>query len=484
MKSTNPFRVLVFCGGVALTLAITALVLPENGLKLGFVKLKFLSGREIVQSKTIVKKDISKIVASVNTREVKEPKQITHTNSSKGQLGAPGVVNYEMNNTTGIYLEPKSSAALDLFFAKLKDLAQAKKKMHILHFGDSQIEGDRMTGFIRQRIQEKFGGYGPGLVPANNLYSTFAFRQNFSENFIRYTCFGGAKLSSKRYGVLNSAARFTAETIDSNATVQEAWIEVGPGGNLAHGRARSYNQVKIFYNSCTVPCGLKVYQGGSVIHEENLYTDGASHTVSLEFESNPGTLKFVFRSKKSPNIVGFSLEGDYGVQVDNIAMRGHSGTFFGAIDRSSFSQMMQDIHVDMVIMQFGGNSVPYLKDSADVRRNANYFVGQFQTLKRLKPDVAVLMIGPSDMSRFADGKYETYSLLPYWISQLKVACRKAGVGYWDLFEAMGGVNSMPAWVEKELGRSDHVHFSGKGSIIAAQLFYDAFVREYLKFEEK
>lgn len=470
-------------GGVALILGLTAILLPKKGVELGAVKLKFLSGEEILISKKNQKTDISAIVEKVNIDEIAENKRFAQKNISKGKGGVSAIVNYEENSISGIYTTKTSRTDLDRFFGKLQDLASNKKKIRVLHFGDSQIEGDRMTGFIRQRMQEKFGGNGPGLIPANNVYPTLAYRQDFSDNFIRYTCFGGPSLSNKRYGVQNSAARFTSESNDTNTVEQEAWISVGPSGS-AHGRAQTFNKVKMFYNTCTVPCNLKVYQGEKVVHEENLNTDGGSHTVELSFGSTPGNLKFVFRSLKSPNINGFSLEGDFGVQVDNIAMRGSSGTFFGSIDRKSFANMLNELDVELAIMQFGGNSMPYLKDSAAVRQYARYFRGQLLTLKKLKPNLTVLMIGPSDMSKLQNGAYATYPLLPYCIKKLKEAALSAGASYWDLYTAMGGKNSMPSWVEKDLGRPDHVHFSIQGATIAAQLFYDAFMGEYTKFEGK
>jgi len=41
---------------------------------------------------------------------------------------------------------------------------------------------------------------------------------------------------------------------------------------------------------------------------------------------------------------------------------------------------------------------------------------------------------------------------------------------------------MPSWVEKGLAGRDYIHFSNKGASIAAQLFYDAFIAEYVKWQ--
>ena len=128
--------------------------------------------------------------------------------------------------------------------------------------------------------------------------------------------------------------------------------------------------------------------------------------------------------------------------------------------------------------------MPYLEDSTMVENYASYYKSQLRTLKRLKPDLAIIVIGPSDMSTLIDGFQETYPMLPYTVELLKKAALEMGAGYWDLFEAMGGRNSMPAWVEKGLAGSDYIHFSNKGAKIASQLFYDAFIAEYVKYMKK
>ena len=480
MKDIKLHQVLGFLVGVALLLGGLSAIVPDEGWDLGFARLKFMSSQEVLKPLKQEKKDISKIIESLDTSVVREEKKVVHENGSKGDLGAPSNVNFDLENVTAVKSTSGSQKYFQDFYRQLVDLPNSKKKIRILHFGDSQIEGDRMTGFIRQRMQEHFGGYGPGLIPANNVYPTLAFQQTYSANFIRYTCFGGPKLSNRKYGVLNSAARFTPERRDSSMVNEvEAWIEIRPG-NGAYGRAKTYNNVKLFYNSCVEPCNVKVYQGGNLIHEEELKTDGAAHTLSLSFGSTPGSLRYVFTSKYSPNINGFSLEGDYGLQVDNIGMRGSSGTFFGAINQPSFANMLNELNVGMVIMQFGGNSMPGMKDSASVRNYVNYFQGQLRTLRKLKPDLAIMVIGPSDMSKMVNGTYETYPLLPYCVEQMKKASLSLNIGFWDLFDAMGGKNSMPSWVEKDLARSDYTHFSIKGASFAAQLFYDALMAEFLQ----
>ena len=478
--------------------------MPNDGLKIGGSKINFLSKDEFLHPKKQVKKDISALVAMVDTTNLEvvdydskgnkieeltistNPKR--HINTSNGSLGAPKGGEMSEESTSTLHLSDGARASLYKFFSKMDVVATEKTKIHILHYGDSQIEGDRMTSYIRQRIQNQFGGNGPGLIPAMNVYQTNTYKQTYSPNFMRYTCFGGTKLKNRRYGALGSAARFTDEFYDSTTinkmnSVQEGWIEIEPSFR-AQSRARSYNTVKLFYTSCIKPCVLKVYKNGDLIHEDTLIKDGKYHMLPLTFSSSPGKLKYVFSSAISPTICGFSLEGDYGIQVDNVAMRGCSGTFFGYLDHTSLARMYEDLNSELILLQFGGNSVPFFKDSASVRRYASFFQSQIRTVKRLHPSAAVIVIGPSDMSKFSGGIYESYKFLSYCVAQMKKAAANESAGYWDLYTAMGGANSMPAWVESGLAGKDYIHFSPKGASIASQMFYDAFEAEFAKWKQQ
>lgn len=486
MKNIKLYQVFLALLGVISLLLTISFLIPDDGVKLFGMTLKFPTTDRLLHPKKQETADIDSLILDIDTTFA-DP-LIKHENGSDGDMGAPSAGELSVKNSTIIHLSDAGRENLDQFFEKLNAAAGSKKKIHILHYGDSQIEGDRMTGFMRERLQNQFGGNGPGLVPANNVYNTFAFVQTYSPNFKRYTCFGGEKLSNRKYGVMGSAARFTKEYHDSTEianenTVKTAWIELG-ASSQAFGRSRSFSTVKMHYNSCIKPCALNVYENGTLIHQDSLKADGKSHIFKLSFPGTPGMLKFEFSSAISPNISNFSLEGDYGVQMSNIGMRGSSGTIFGAMDRGVAGEAMNELGVELIIMQFGGNSVPFFKDSASVRNYANYFKGQLNTLRTLRPSAAIVVIGPSDMSKMEDGVYETYPFLPYCVEQMKKSSLEAGAGYWDLYDAMGGKNSMPAWVNKGLAGNDYIHFSNSGARMAAQLFYDALIAEYIRWSGK
>jgi hypothetical protein len=490
VKEIKAYKVLLFVAGVLLILAPLVIFTPEGGWNIAGMKINFLNLEKFNHPKKQESADISAIIGDIDTSMtmIDDP-LMTHKNGSNGNLGAPNGGHLNEDASTELQMNDAGKANLHAFFSTLESVASEKQKISILHYGDSQIEGDRMTSYIRQRIQDQFGGYGPGLIPATNVYSTISFKQRYSENFKRFTCFGGESLKSRKYGVMASAARFTKEfDIDSTFILdtikeQTGWIEISPSGS-AYDRARTYNNVTMHYNSCNYPVKVKVFQNGTLIHEEMLKQDGKQNTLKLNFGSTPGTLKYEFTGKVSPNICAFGLEGDYGVQVTNIGMRGSSGTIWGKMNQETLGSMYAKLNTKMVIMQFGGNSVPSFTDSSSVRNYASYFKGQIARVKSLNPGAMIVVIGPSDMSKFNEGIYETYPLLSYCVDKMKEVTINSGGAFWNLYAAMGGRNSMPSWVEKGLAGKDYIHFSNGGAKIASQLFYDALIAEFAKWKKQ
>lgn len=483
MYNFRPYQVLLFIVIVLSFLLIPSVLLPKGGGKFLGVNWQFLPFEQVLQPKKQVKKDIAKIIQKVDTSDINSD-LVKHKGISSGKLGLPNGGTLSTESATSLHLNDLSRQNLYRFFEELKTVSQENRKISIFHYGDSQIEGDRMTGYIRQRIQNQFGGNGPGLIPATNVYNTQTFKQTYSTNFERLTSFWGKKLASKKYGAMASASVIRIDSAKSNrGELTEGWIEI-EASKAAFARARDFNQVKCYYTSCFKPCSVKVYENGKLIHEDSLIQDGLCHSIDLSFPKTPGKLKFVFSTTKSPVFNGFSLEGDIGVQVVNVAMRGSSGQAISAGDATLFRKMHDDLNTELFILQFGGNSVHAFRDSSAVRYYMRSFKNQIQFIQRIRPSAMILVIGPSDMSQLNNGVFETYPFLSYCVNQMKKTCDETGAAFWDLYGAMGGQNSMPSWVSQGLAGKDYIHFTPKGASYASQLFYDAFIAEYAKWLNK
>jgi lysophospholipase L1-like esterase len=491
----KPYKILLFVASVLGLMALPTLFASKQGIKItDSYSFHYPTLAEFFSKGKTEKKNINKITDRLDKKfaQKKVDSLKKHTNADLSQLKLDADSTEESIDVEGLQkLEfgEEGAKVLYAFFAK----ARSGKKLRVLHYGDSQIEGDRMTGYIREKLQTKFGGYGPGLVPFFNVYHTMTFKQTLSEQFKRYTSFGDVSKDVKHrsYGVMGSFARFTKiETSDSLIDAMEeteAWMEISPS-NSAYGHARTYNKVSLYYGNCKRPIYMEVHKDGELIHADSLTGTKSVNVVELSFASTPATLRYTFKGKYSADFYCVNLEGAGGINVDNIAMRGASGTFVNSLDQTQLRYFYDRFGAELFIMQFGGNTVPSLQKAKDPEKATdnytNHFASQLKSLKKMRPDAAIVVIGPSDMSTKTEDEWKTFEILPYLVKKMKEVTKANGAAYWDMYTAMGGENSMPTWVEKDLAGPDYTHFSPGGARYISEMFYEALIYEYQKYVKK
>jgi lysophospholipase L1-like esterase len=132
-------------------------------------------------------------------------------------------------------------------------------------------------------------------------------------------------------------------------------------------------------------------------------------------------------------------------------------------------------------LQFGVNVVPYV--IKDYTFYEEQFYNQLKLLKSIAPGVSILVVGVSDMSRKEGELYVSYPNIEKIRDAQRRAAFKAGCAFWDLYEAMGGENSMPSWVfaKPALANKDFTHFTAKGASLVSEMLYKALLSEYEKF---
>jgi len=80
--------------------------------------------------------------------------------------------------------------------------------------------------------------------------------------------------------------------------------------------------------------------------------------------------------------------------------------------------------------------------------------------------------------------YITYPFLENVRDALKEAALSTDCVFWDMYEVMGGKNSMPKWVNAEpaLAASDYTHFTPEGAKKVAEEFYKKIVEMYVEYK--
>ncbi len=469
-------RVTLFVLAVILCLGLISLVFPKDGIKVGEFTFHFPSLQEMFSFSTEEEVDISRLERIADS--LANLTIVADTN-----IINPDTIIIEELTTRKLDFKDDKRSVLHSFFNSINSLASTPGKVRLMHYGDSQIEGDRITYYLRRKFQTQFGGVGPGIVPVVEAYNSNAVKREFAGNWRRYTVFGKRNPAVKHnsYGALASFSRYAPvqnDSIINDSVIYEASVTFIP-------TAYPFNRCNIFAGNTLKTVYVEIFNGENLVKQDSILPGTGLSVINVSLEAMGEPVTIHFRGKDSPDIYGVDLTGTTGVQVDNIPMRGSSGTIFTKMNGALLTQMYDKLNVKLLILQFGGNVVPYIDSEKSCSNYGNMFYAQLSYLKKRYPDVSIIVIGPSDMSMKDKERYVTYPLLPEVRDVLKEATFKAGGAYWDMFEAMGGENSMPVWVAAKppLAAKDYIHFSPRGARLIAEMFYDALIHEYKIYQK-
>lgn len=361
----------------------------------------------------------------------------------------------------------------DRFFDPLfQQMEQAKSNgrvVRVMHYGDSQIESDRMSRRLRTYLQSKFGGGGPGFVPFSTLIPTLAVSTYGTGSLQRQSPFGDSTVvrAGGNYGPMVQDFR-----INGSAT---STITAATHQSCDH-RLYHFSQFKMLF--CNRPGPISVHfadRRGTYADDQTCEEEGV-HAMSWRLDS--ATTSVSISVTGTADIYGIMVDDGPGVAVDNIPLRGCSGQQFTQINREQLAAAYKHMDVGLIIMQFGGNSVPYINGQNSINAYCNNMGQQIDRVRQCCPGAKILFIGPSDMTTRDNGNLRSYPCLPKLVETLQATANAHGAAYWSIYHAMGGLNSMEAWVNQGLGGPDYIHFTTKGVDIMGDRLAKAFDNMY------
>lgn len=434
------YKITLFIFSIIFALGLICYFFPTDGIQVGSIDLEFPSLSDVLGN------DQDSI-----TTPVESPEELLARRLAEMRMQEQAeYLEFFQHNANRIHFPHDSINLFDNFFAALNGAKQSRVK--ILHFGDSQIEEDRISSMLRSELQSQFGGQGVGIMPAVQTIPTLSIGQATDYEMQRYLVYGPSewRASDNTYGIMGQKAH-----LDTTVNI------------------RFYPRPKIDINNPTRYFTRIQVWVGNISNELSIQCNGTTLQAdtsiqgmqALTFTLPDSTIRTSLTLQGNGDIYGVSLGSPTGVSIDNIPMRGCSGTIFTQMNSQEIQQYCNANNVRLIILQYGGNSVPYLKKEAGISNYAQQLERQIKHIKRLVPESAILFIGPSDMSTKVKGNMQTYPHLPMIVDSIKHAALRAGAAYWDLYEVMGGMNSMVNWVNSQpaLAASDYVHFTRLGA---------------------
>lgn len=471
----KPFRIFLFVALTLSALALLAWCFPTNGISIGSLTIRFPGLCEVLFPKKEQYADISDIVQSFPTNET----NIFSSDNSIVKLDSVTPLDKEimMQKVEKIQYSPKHPHALDVFFAKLYKQQHKTEIIRILHYGDSQIEGDRVTRYLRTQLQNRFGGQGKGQIGLASTSPVGGMNVTRSKFWDVHSIIKPHHKKGIFYGTTMSFLK-APDTLILNDT-HPFQVTINLNGNQP-------DKTILYCGSEGGNSSLQIYAGDSCIGTKYFSFPIVWERYSFFIPTN--TKKLTIKASSKILLYSVSFQGNEGIIVDNIPLRGSAGWNFADNTKEDLAAMFHTQDVKLLIMQFGVNAVP--EDPEEEIENFGFYQTalskELRYLKSLDPELCILVIGISDRSRKVGNGYETNPNVLKIREAQRSAAFNTGCAYWDLFDAMGGENSMPSWVlhDPPLANSDFIHFNERGSQFIGELLYKSILQEYLDYIQR
>ena len=370
------------------------------------------------------------------------------------------------------------------FFKALQEIYSTRQGFHILHYGDSQLEGDRVTEYLRTQLQKEFGGSGPGLLPFEKNLGRISFTSSLSDSWNKYNHSNKGSWSKKtsHLGPLASFYKFSPFTKDStqNSTgTKSAWFRLGKLGRSG-GSTQNFTRCRVYFTD-RQPLTATLKSGKEILKKDSLKGGKGCQFMNFSFPSAPDEITLNFSSSGSPDFYCLCLDNPAGVSVDNIPLRGSAGLEFTGMGTDVLQTLYSSLHVKLLILQFGANLIA--GNGSNFSSYEKNLSAQLKFLKTTFPDLNILVISTADAAHKTAEGYESFTHIEKLVEAQRNAAFANGCAFWNLFNKMGGRNAMVSWVSSTpaLGSPDHIHFTSSGARVVAKLLYNDLIHDYRSF---
>ena len=358
-------------------------------------------------------------------------------------------------------VEDETGHALDAFYASMaKTRTKAKGAVtRIMHYGDSVITSDYVSGTMRRKMQAELGDAGHGFILVANPWEWY-FHNDVAHGA------GEGWSSSRITGPTTKDGMYGLGGVTfSGALGASAFFGTAERGNYG----KKVSRFDVYY--------LETPGGGEVEAKlgtvtESFSTKGDDKASRIKSFAVPdGEAKLVLRVVSgSPRLFGVALERDEpGVVYDALGANGARAELLGSINSAHLGQQLALRKPALVILQYGTNESEAPGLARDYEKTLTSVVSM---IKSASPATSILIAAPLDRAETSEGGgLRTKPIIKQLVAAQRHVAKESGVAFWNTFEAMGGEGSMAKWMKSGLGGGDLTHPTPQGAEAIGNLLY-------------
>ena len=392
----RPYQISLFIFIIIALLVIISLVFPEGGIQIFGYRFDFPAPQEMIRKK---EKETIDPELILQQQELEKLDSLHHEFKDTLTYYAKAMV-----HPTRFYLPNNDYTFLTLF-----QRSRTGKRFKSYHSGTALR---RFTDRIRpdQYQYEKllpvyFWRIGSRITPLYQSIPTASVYQNYSGNYTTYSLYGdGLRTKSRDYGLMAKTFQISSPgSFYVSTSSQERKTKRTP-----------YSNITLLFSHLGEQFTATLSQKGKpAISVDTIYEPGFQ---MFNWRLDSAISQFSIQMNGWGNIHGILVDGKAGVAVDNIPMRGASGTFFSQIDGKLLKEIYRKIDVKMIVLQFGGNSVPSIYNEKSADKYVDQILSQIDYFHRLFPDLPILFIVPPIWAPKLKGKWGLILTYLTWLN--------------------------------------------------------------------
>jgi len=359
----------------------------------------------------------------------------------------------------------------DIFFQKLnRQWLVGDTVIKIVHFGGSHIQADVWSNRVRQHFQRvsPYNHAGRGIL--------FPFRVIKSNGSPYVKTKHSGKWTGFRNSVTSHESSFgvsgaTAKLNDSIAKL-DIWV------NKNHCTNCYIEKLHLLYEDSLDNFCVE-------FNNDTLSSITSSNTLGVQtfclsrpMDSISFSIKRMDSTPSLFNLYGLILESNNsGIQYHSVGVNGASVPSY--LRCNYFQDHLNLISPDLVILSIGIN------DAYEPTFTKEEFMANYDSLigiiKEVNPNVAILLTTNNDS--YYKRKEPNERALIVRESMYELA-KKHQAAVWDMFEIMGGLNSIALWEKHGLAKKDKIHLTVVGYKLIGDLMFEAMIKAYQTFIEE
>ena len=367
---------------------------------------------------------------------------------------------------------PGSREAQDRFYGLLDSLMYGNgRNVSIWHVGGSHVQ----SGHFSYRMQENLTRMADSLQGERGFIFPYriaktnsdkSFRTSFTGEWTSAMAASTHKDLNPRFGIMGIAAR----TADSLATV-------GIGLGISPDTLWRFDRFRVM----------------GYASSPEAYPILVSGTDTLSFSYDDSTQSYLFDLPEVTDTVtiGFHIpDGEDFTLTGTQPISGRRGIdyFCSGVNGARLTTWLEQcpdlprdlqlVRPDLAIFAVGINDSASRAADFKVERFKENYRRLIRLIREQSPDCAFIFITNNDSYRYIS-RGMTYNVNgPTVQKAMFELAEEYGAAVWDVYDIMGGRNSVIKWRDAGLVKSDRLHFTAEGYVLLGDLLYNAIAEDY------